>query len=366
MGGNAPLFSKLSDALASFTGGSGSAIGLSIGSSSIKLVELQKVKKTWKLQHFAMVPLPDDALSNREIINHISVVESIKALIDPSKMKLKSKQVCSAMAGTSLIIKRMMVEVPKISELQDSIFWEAEQYLPFDAQEVVMDFQVLSRGKDNKTDVILVAVKKSVLDTYMNCILDAGLKPKIMDTEFFALQNVFEANYPMDPSKAVAIVDIGATSIKIVVVHGGVPVYTKDTSLGGRNLTAEIEKHLNLSFVDAESLKVSGHATGMPQEVSDLMGVMADNFAVEIRRALDFYNASSSGAPVEFILLGGGSSKIPELSRLVEDKVGLPTQILNPFNAISYDPAVFSPEYIAEIGPLAAVPIGLALRAGAR
>jgi type IV pilus assembly protein PilM len=365
MGKNA-LFSKIADALSSFGGGGGNAIGLSIGSSSIKLVELKRLKKSWQLEHFAIVPLPDEAIMNREIINHIAVVESIKALVDPQKIKLKSKQVCTAMAGTSLIIKRMMVEVPNVRELQDSIFWEAEQYLPFDAQEVVMDFQVLSRGKDSKTDVILVAAKKSVLESYMACVSDAGLNARVVDTEFFALQNVFETNYPMDPTKAVAIVDIGATSLKIVVVHEGVPVYTKDTSIGGRNLTNEIQKHLGLSYADAETLKVSGHATGMPQEVSDLMGVMADNFAIEIRRALDFYNASSSGAPVEFILLGGGCAKIPELSRIVEDKVGLPTQVMNPFNAISYDPAVFTPEYIGEIAPLAAIPIGLALRAGVR
>jgi type IV pilus assembly protein PilM len=165
----------------------------------------------------------------------------------------------------------------------------------------------------------------------------------------------------------VAIVDIVASSLKIVIVHAGIPVFTKDSAVGGRNLTAEIQKNLNLSYVDAETLKIGGGQDGsMPQEILDLMHVMADNFATEIKRALDFYNASSSGAPVSYVLLAGGSSKIPGLSKIVEDAVGLPTQLMNPFNSISYDPAVFTQEYLANIAPIASIPIGLALRAGAK
>ncbi|MGZ3699124.1 MAG: pilus assembly protein PilM, partial [Bdellovibrionota bacterium] len=149
-------------------------------------------------------------------------------------------------------------------------------------------------------------------------------------------------------------------------VHNGIPVFTKDASIGGRNLTTEIQKHLNLSYVDAETLKVGGSGSGIPQEVSDLMHVMAENLAGEIKRALDFYGASSSGAPVSYVLLAGGSAKIPELSRVVEDAIGLPVQVLNPFNAISYDPAVFTQEYITAIAPVASVPIGLAIRAGTK
>ncbi|MGZ3708092.1 MAG: type IV pilus assembly protein PilM [Bdellovibrionota bacterium] len=348
------------------SGGSGqaTAVGLSIGSSSIKLVELKKSGKLWKLLHFGIVQLPDDVVVNREIVNPIAVVESIKTLVN--QIKLRNKNVCTSITGTSVIIKRMMLEVPNVKELQDQVFWEAEQYIPFDPSEVVMDYQMLSRSKDTKTDVLLVAVKRPILDAYMNCIQDAGLRAKIVDVDFFALQNLYETNYPINPSEAVAIVDIGAAATKIVVVHNGIPVFTKDASIGGRNLTTEIQKHLNLSYVDAETLKVGGSGSGIPQEVSDLMHVMAENLAGEIKRALDFYGASSSGAPVSYVLLAGGSAKIPELSRVVEDAIGLPVQVLNPFNAISYDPAVFTQEYITAIAPVASVPIGLAIRAGTK
>lgn len=353
--------SKLSGLLS--LGGGQTCIGLSIGTSSIKLVELKKTGKKWKFLRFGMVQLPENVIINREIINQIAVVEGLKDLT--AQLNLKNKNVCTAISGTSVIVKRMSLEVPNPREIQESVFWEVEQYLPFDVSEVVMDYHVLSRGKDNKTDVLLVAIKKGVLDSYMIAVESAGLKPKIVDLDFFALQNLFDANYPVGAHEAVAIVDLGASAMKIVIVHNGVPVLTKDAALGGNNLTAEIQKQLNVSFVDAETLKTGGQAGGMPQEVNDLMHIAAENFGTEIKRALDFYNASSSGAPVSYILLTGGSAKIPQLSKVVEDTVGLPAQIMNPFNAISYDPAVFTQEYMNAIAPLAAIPIGLAIRAGA-
>jgi type IV pilus assembly protein PilM len=143
-------------------------------------------------------------------------------------------------------------------------------------------------------------------------------------------------------------------------------VFTKDSSIGGRNLASEIQKYLNLTYSDAETLKISGHTNGMPQEVSELMHVMAENLSSEIKRALDFYNASSTGAPISYVLLAGGSAKIPNLSRIVEEALGLPCQIINPFNAVSYDPAIFTPEYVSAIAPIASVPIGLAIRAGVK
>ncbi len=335
-------------------------MGLSLGSSAIKLVELQKSGSSWKLVHFGIVQLAEDVIVGREIINPVAVSESIKTLVN--QLKLKTKNVCSSISGTSVIIKRMQLEVQNSKELQDSVFWEAEQYLPFDISEVFMDFQVLSQPKDKTTDVMLVAAKKTTVDSYMSCIEDSGLKPKILDTDFFALQTAFEANYSPSNAEAIALVDIGAASTKIAVIYNGVPVFTKDSSLGGRNLTAEIQKQLNLSYSDAEALKVGGIGGNIPQEVSDLMRVMGENFSTEIKRALDFYNASSSGAPVSQILLAGGSAKIEGLAQQIEDGVGLPTQIVNPFNSISYDPQVFTADYLAQIAPLAAVPLGLALR----
>jgi len=344
-------------------GGPKSCVGLSIGSSSIKLIELKKTKKSWKLLHFGMVALPPDSIMNREIINPVAVTESLRTLV--SQLKLQTTQVCTSVSGNSCIIKRMQIEAPNLKELQDQVFWEAEQYLPFEVSEVVMDFQLLSYSKEKVADVLLVGIKKSILDTYMACVEDAGLSVGVMDVDFFAAQNAFEMNYPVNPSECTAVVDIGANATKIVVNQAGVPIFTKDSAIGGQNLTAEIQRHLNLPYADAESLKTGVAGEAIPQEVNDLMQVASENLGREIKRTLDFYSASSTGAPINYILLAGGGAKIPNLSRIVEEIAGLPTQLINPFNAISYDPAVFTQEYVSSIGPIAALPVGLAFRAGA-
>ena len=339
-------------------------VGMSVGSSSIKVIELKKTGKIWKLIHFGVIQLPEDAVINREIVNSVAVTENIKVLMN--QIKLLNKNICTSLSGTSLIVKRMTITSKDQKDLQDQVFWEAEQYLPFDVSEVVMDYQVLSKLNDKEVDVIFVAVKKSVLESYMNCISGAGLKPTIVDLDFFALQNLVEANYPVNANEAIAAVDLGASAMKVVIMAGGIPLFTKDAAIGGKSLTAEIQKNLNLSFLDAEALKVSGGASGViPQEVSELMQNMADNLAMEIKKTIEFYRASSMGPPVSSILLTGGTAGLPGFSKIVEEAVGLPCQLVNPFNVISYDPSVFTPEYLNSIAPLAAIPIGLALRAGA-
>jgi type IV pilus assembly protein PilM len=340
----------------------GTGVGLSIGSASVKMAIVKKNGKRWKLSFFGMVGLPADSVVDREIVNTSAVIDAIKTVANQAK--LRKKNICTSLSGSSLVIKRMQLDVPNIRELQDNVFWEAEQYLPFDVSEVVMDYHLIAKNPSNQVDVLLVAVKRAVLDGYMNCVAQSELVPSIVNTDFFALLDVFEANYPVSNTEATAIIDFGATALKTMVASAGVPLFTKDVAMGGKNLTEEIQKNLRLEFNDAETLKTSGAADGnIPQEVSELMNLMVENYVMEIKKNLEFYNASSFGPPVSSVLLSGGASRIPSLSRVIEEQVGIPTQILNPFNAIGYDPSVFSPEYLNQIAQLGAVPIGLALRA---
>lgn len=341
--------------------GGGTGVGVSIGSFSVKLVELKKSGKSWKLLNAAIGALPEDSIVNRDIVNQLAVVGSIKDIL--GRIKLKQKNICTSVSGTAVIIKKLSVDAPKKSDLEGQVFWEAEQYLPFDPSEVAMDFHVLSRAKDGKTDVILVAAKRSVLDAYMATIEDSGLRPKIVDTDYFALQTVFEANYPTNPNESVALVDIGASSLKLVVVFQGVPVFTKDSALGGHNLTVEIQKNLGLPYKDAEALKTGTSGRGIPQEVGELIAIMNENFATEIKRTLDFYGAQSTGAPITQIFITGGASKVGGLTKAIEEICHITCQTLNPFHSISYDPSQFTPESIALIGPHLSIPIGLAIRA---
>ncbi|MGE4231960.1 MAG: type IV pilus assembly protein PilM [Bacteriovoracia bacterium] len=342
--------------------GPSSHIGVSIGSSSIKVAEI-KGGNSPSLLHFGVAQLPEDAIVNREIINHAGVVESLKGLV--SELKIKGRSVVSSISGAAVIVKRILLEQTDPKELDDAVMWETEQYIPFDINDVVLDYEILNKnGPEGKMEIILVACKKATVESYQAVLKDAGLNIECMDVDVFGLQNIFEANYPSDTP--VALIDIGATSMKVVIVANGQPVFTRDSAIGGRSLTSDIQKHLNLSYQEAEALKIDRNGGQLPQEVFDLMNVANENFAAEIKRTMDFFAASNAGVQVAYTLLCGGSAMIPNLTKVVEDNIGLPTQVLNPFNSITYDPKLFSPDYIQYISGIAAIPMGLALRGGAK
>jgi len=357
------ILKKLGHALSALTAGKeGNLLGLSLGSSAIKAVELVKKGKQWKLSNFGMIQLPEDAIVDREIMNSVAVVESLKTLI--SQAKIKNKSVCLSISGASLIIKRMQVEAASEGELQDAVFWEAEQYISFDISDCILDFHRIGKIADNKYDVLLVAVKRSMVEAYMNCVIQAGLVPKVVDVDYFALNNLYEANYPKNPQGATCLVDIGAASTKLAISFNGITTFTKDVAMGGKALTTEIQKQMGLSYEDAEMLKQGAADGGIPQQVSELMAIMAENLGDEIKRTIDFYAASSSESPVMEVLISGGGSRINGLAQVIAEKTALPTQMINPFQSVLFDEKKLSPDFIAQIAPLAAIPVGLAIRSG--
>jgi type IV pilus assembly protein PilM len=340
--------------------GGDSAVGLSIGASSIKIVELKRKNRLWQLVAFSSMPLPEQLTELREVLNPAQMVSLIQTA--HKEAGIKSKNVCSALAGSGLIIKNLTVSVSNIKELQEQVFWEAEQYIPYDISEVVIDFQVIGESRGDQVEVILVAVKKDFLEQYMSLITDAKLVPKIMDAELFALQNVYEANYEVSKTESVLLVDVGAVSSKMIVCAGGIPYFTKDTPFGGNYVTQEIQRELNLARPqDAEALKVSSN---LPQEVRDVLSRTSQSLASEIKKAIDFYSASSLGPPVSKIFFSGGGSRVEMLLTTVNAMTTMPCDYLNPFKLVEVkiknfqgDASSFSPEVV--------VPMGLALRAGA-
>jgi len=341
-------------------GGGRSAVGLSIGASSIKVTELKKKNKQWTMLKYASVSLGDMPGEHREISNPNAISTAIQTAL--KQAGITSKDVCSAIAGSGLIIKNLMVTVANMKELQDQVFWEAEQYIPYDITEVVIDFQVIGEPKGDQVEVILVAVKKDFLEQYMSVISQSKLNPKIMDAELFALQNTFEANYSVSSSEAALLADVGAISTKIVICGNGIPYFTKDAPFGGIAVTQEIQRELNLARPqDAEALKVSAN---VPQEVRDVLGRTAQNLAGEIKKAIDFYSASSLGPPVTKVFLSGGGSRVDSLTKLVREYTSIPCEYLNPFEQVTVDAKSFAGD-IGSISPEVVIPMGLAIRAGA-
>lgn len=342
------------------------AIGLDIGSSSVKLVQLRESKKGVALTNFAMVPLPTEAIVDGALMNASAVVDAIQGMV--SQQKLKTKEVALSISGHSVIIKKISLPAMTPEELDESIKWEAEQYIPFDVNDVFLDYQILqTRPEQGQMDVLLVAAKKEMIQEYVGLVKDAGLDPVVVDVDCFTIQNTFEANYGFPPGESVVLVDIGATTININIVSNGITTFTRDISMGGNQFTEEIQKQLNVSYDEAEAYKLGGERgvdadSVIPQEVERVMGSVSEQMAGEIHRSLDFYLATTSETRMSRIYVSGGTAKVPALARTVESRVGVPVELVDPFRQIEVDPKLFNLEYLNEIRPMAAVAVGLGLR----
>ncbi|MBU6153498.1 MAG: type IV pilus assembly protein PilM [Bdellovibrionales bacterium] len=339
--------------------GSGkSLIGLSIGASSTKAVEIKTKGNGWVFGSFESSPVEGALSDQREIINPSSVTESIRDVF--SRAKISNKEVCAAVTGSGVIIKTLTLSITNMKELNDQVIWEAEQYIPFDISDVVVDFQVLRKLKDNQVEVIIVAVKKDFLDQYRSVIESAKLKINVFDVEMFALQNCFEMNYDPPLNQSVLLADIGAMSTKMVICSEGVPLFTKDSPYGGSLVSLEIQRELRLpSIMDAEALKISGN---LPQEVAEIVSRTSHTIGAELKKSLDFYNASSVGPPVSVVFLSGGASRASGLVQVVAEYVGTPVDFLNPFERVEANPKRHAPEFLETIAREVVIPMGLAMR----
>ncbi len=337
-------------------------IGLDIGSSSIKAVGLEWGKKIPRLRHFGMIALPPEAIVDGAFMDSATIVESIRSLVEG--LKVKTRDVAVSISGHSVIIKK--INVPAMSEVQleESIRWEAEQYIPFDIEDVNLDFQILDEpaGQDQMA-VLLVAAKKDMINDYTAVIEEAGLHPVIVDVDSFAIENAYNLNYESPEDEVVALVNIGAGVMTINVLKGGTSAFTRDISIGGRQITEDIQKRLKLTYEEAESLKVKERdSSPQSQEVERIIQGMAEQLATEVRRSLEFFSASASGGEIKKVFLSGGCAKIQMLPGLIEERITTPVEVFNPFGKIDYQPNQFDPEYIKQMAPLAAVGVGLALR----
>jgi type IV pilus assembly protein PilM len=336
-----------------------SYVGLSIGASSVKIVELRKKSNSWMMTAYANIPVEEVLSDQREVINATNLTFAIKEALAASKVK--AKEVCSSLVGSGVIIKNLTIAVANKKELEDQVYWEAEQYIPFDISDVVIDYQTIRESKTNEFEVVVVAVKNDYMDQYVGVIEESGLQLRVMDVEVFALQNCFESNYTVPPNEAVLIADIGAMSTKVTICADGAPLFTKDAPYGGITVTNEIQRELKLAtFVDAESLKTS---ETLPQEVAEIVSRMCHVLGTELKRSIDFYNASNLGPPVSAVYLSGGGARAQGMIPVVQEYVGVPVQIVNPFERIQGDPKKMSQEFLDSIAPEAVIPIGLAIRA---
>lgn len=338
-------------------------LGLDIGSSAVKACLFKETKGTLHLQAFDTQPLPPEAIVDGALMDSDAVIDAITQVIKRNKIRVR--ETALSVSGYSVIIKKIPLPQMSRDELEQSIQWEAEQYIPFDINDVYLAVEVLDQASQpGQMDVLLVAAKKELINDYVTVVKEANLNPLIVDVDAFCLQNMFEVNYGEVPGQTIVLLDIGASTININVVSDGVTVFTRDISMGGNQFTEEIQKQLNITYEEAETYKKGGGATDavIPHEVEKVIQQVADSLAGEIQRSLDFYAATSADNNISRIYLSGGTGNIPSLGRIIGKTSGVTVELVNPFRNIVADPKVFNPQYLESVGPVAAVSVGLALR----
>ncbi|SKA17336.1 type IV pilus assembly protein PilM [Trichlorobacter thiogenes] len=336
-------------------------IGIDIGSSSVKLVQLWPTKDGYQLLNAAVMPLPPEAIVDNSLMDTAAVVEAVKNLV--GSLGIKTRDVACSISGNAVIIRKISLPSMTSEELEDQISWEAEQYIPFDIKDVHIDFQIL--GPDpldpSKVLVLLVASKKDIINDYVSVFNDAGLNLSVMDVDAFAVQNSFELNAEIN-DEVRALVNVGAGVMNINVIKGETSLFTRDVQMGGNQYTEEIQKQLGVSAHEAETMKM----LAIQQQSGPLVDVISrvnETLSQEIRRSVDFYNSTASGEErIVRISMSGGCSKMSGLKEAVAAKLGVDVELLNPFDRIKFNEKDFDPEYLQEIAPLMAVGVGLAIR----
>ncbi|MDQ3364628.1 MAG: pilus assembly protein PilM [Myxococcota bacterium] len=338
-------------------------IGLDIGSSSVKAVQLRRKGSGWALQAFGMQPLVPQTIVDGTIMDQGAVTESIRQLW--ARLKLKQKDVAIAIAGHSVIIKKIAIPQMSAETLALNIRSEAEHHIPFGKDDVEIDYHVTNPSTaSGQTEMLLVAAKKEVVNDYIQVVRDAGLIPQIVDVAAFASQNGFEANYPLDPRETVVLINIGAAISNINIVRSGSSLFTRDVTIGGNAYTEEIQKQLGIAADEAEAYKVGGNQIEdgvVPQDVIRVMEGVSEVMAGEFQRSLDFFLATTADANVTRIVLAGGSSKIASLHRAIERRSRLPLEVADAWRRVEIDPSL-DRAYLAAHSPEALIGVGLAMR----
>ena len=336
-------------------------VGIDIGSSSVKLVQLKEQKGTYHLLNVGIVPLPPEAIVDNTLMDSSAIVNAIKSLI--GSLGVKVKDVACSISGNSVIIRKITLPAMPPEELEDQITWEAEQYIPFDINDVNMDFQILSPDNvdPSKMNVLLVASKKDIINDYGAVFSEAGLQLSIVDVDSFAVQNAFEINHDSLSDEVLALVNVGASVMNINIVKSGITLFTRDVQMGGNLYTEEIQKQLGLSGIDSESMKMLAREVGNGV-LLEVITKVNETITQEIRRSLDFYNSTTNDDRITRIFLSGGCSKVYNLLEAINEKLGLPVEMINPFAKLKFNEKDFDPEYLQEIAPLMAVTVGLAIR----
>ena len=348
-----------------FKKGSGkkNLVGLDIGSSSVKAVELGRKGAALQLLNLGFENLQTDTIVDGQIMELNNVSNVIAQIFH--EHQIRTTRVAAGVSGHSVIVKNIVLPQMSQEELQESFSWHAEEHIPFDIADVNLDYELTSRS-DDALHVLMAACKSDKIANVRQAIQLAGKQPVIIDVDAFALQNCYEVNYHPRPGEIVALLNIGAATMNINILNGTRSIFARDASAGGSQYTSLLQKELGLSFEQAEGVKrgMSLPEGVEPRPIQPIIETVSEVLALEVKKTFDFYRATvqEGEATIQKILLAGGGSKLPGLADFLARKFEIPVDVFDPFKQIEVDGKKFDPDYMREIVPEMAIAVGLALR----
>lgn len=337
-------------------------LGLDIGSSSIKLAELTLTKNGATIDNFALVQSPQSALNSGEITDPILVAEAIKSSFKENGFK--NKQVCVGLSGTAVIVKKISMPNAGGKDIMEQVRYEAAQYLPFDINQVTLDFHRLNlvTNSPENMDLLIVAAQNEFILNYMQSVQLAGLKCSILDVNSLALANIFELNYG-HTDEPVAVFNFGSSLTNFLVMLQGEVIFSRDIPVGGFHFTNEISKNMGVTFEEAESLKISqGQSHEVPEDTRTFMNMALEYVTEEIRNSIDFYSASSNGLNITKAYYTGGASLTSGLVDHLNEALKIPFEAFDPYIRVHTGNKRLNPSYLQQVAPFVSVVLGLALR----
>ncbi len=347
-----------------FFGRANSLMGLDIGSSSVKAIELKPTRSGFRVAAIAVEPLPPRTVGSGDTFDQSAVSDAVSRLV--GRGAFKAKDVALSLSGHSVIVKKITLPAMTRQELVDSLHWEAEQYIPFHLSEVNLDYEILEDGSglDGKgsMDVLLVAAKKETIANYTNAVIQAGRRPTIVDVDAFALQNAYEVNYGFDRGALVALLNIGAGATNVNILSGGQSVFTRDISMGGHAFTEALQRELDIDYEAAEQLKRGHDVPGSKyDDARPVLRAATENLLLELEKTFDFFKSTAPNDRLDRVMLSGGGSRVEGLPDVLRERFHTEVERFDPFRQVQFDRDRLKADP-DELAPIAAVAMGLALR----
>ncbi len=335
--------------------------GVDIGSHAVKVCQLQKTGKGYSLLAVGSAALPPGSVEDGVLQDPEEVGRTVAALF--KNLKIKNNRVGISISGYSVIVKKINLEVMSEEELHEYITSEAEQYIPFDIEDVYLDFEDLHTAteENDRTDVMLVAAKKEVIDDYLEMLQEHKLKPVLVDVDGFALENIWET--VSQEQENVALVDIGASKMNINIIADGASVLARDIVVGSDQLTEQIASSLGIELAEAEKIKLGlVPVEENREELEEIFTQTCTQWVLEIKKAIDLYVANNPDYPLQRLILSGGGSKVAGLQDFIASETGLEVVSFNPFVDMKVNEKKIDRAYLEAIAPEMAIAAGLAIR----